>query len=352
MASLDNKVRFFDIEEVKNQVLNLINRNARIFKFLDRTFNANKKNFLSLIDFIIEKHKPNNSFQFEITGDLLSPDIIDYINEKAPRNLFRFEIGIQSTNIKTNLSVGRVQNNEKLFANIKKIQDANIIDLHLDLIAGLPYEDLESFEKTFNDVIALKPKELQLGFLKLLYGTRLHIEASKYNYLWDEKAPYEVINNDFMSSEDISKIHQAEDAFEEYYNKGIMSKSMQIIIDNEISPYSFFYQLGEKDYKNKGLENLFKKLDEFVFDKIYYREIHKMLIYEYLLYYNLKPKAWWNNSLSKQERNSILRILVECGRINYNIGDLYKYSLLVEFEDSYILAFYKPNEKNVIVIEK
>ena len=77
-----------------------------------------------------------------------------------------------------------------------------------------------------------------------------------------------------------------------------------------------------------------------------------MLIYEYLLYYNLKPKAWWNNSLSKQERNSILRILVECGRINYNIGDLYKYSLLVEFEDSYILAFYKPNEKNVIVIEK
>ena len=98
MASLDNKVRFFNIEEIKNQILILLNRGARVFKFLDRTFNANKKHFIDLIDFIILNHNEDNSFQFEITGDLLDPSIIDYINEKAPKNLFRFEIGIQSTN--------------------------------------------------------------------------------------------------------------------------------------------------------------------------------------------------------------------------------------------------------------
>ena len=158
MASLDNKLRFFDIEEIKKEVLLLINKGGRVFKFLDRTFNANKKNFLSLIDFIILHHKENNSFQFEITGDLLDDDVIRYINEKAPKNLFRFEIGIQSTNVKANKAVYRIQNNEKLFHNIKLIQDANIIDLHLDLIAGLPYEDYSSFRNTFNEVLSLRPK--------------------------------------------------------------------------------------------------------------------------------------------------------------------------------------------------
>ena len=111
MASLDNKLRFFDIEEIKSEVLKLINQGGRIFKFLDRTFNANKKNFLSLIDFIIKHHKENNSFQFEITGDLLDDEIIKYINQNAPKNLFRFEIGIQSTNINANKAVYRIQNN-------------------------------------------------------------------------------------------------------------------------------------------------------------------------------------------------------------------------------------------------
>ena len=115
MASLDNKLRYFDIEKIKDELLILINNGGKVFKFLDRTFNANKNNFISLIDFIIKNHKQNNSFQFEITGDLLEKDVIEYINKNAPKNLFRFEIGIQSTNIKANKAVYRIQNNEKLF---------------------------------------------------------------------------------------------------------------------------------------------------------------------------------------------------------------------------------------------
>lgn len=352
MASLDNKVRFFNIEEIKRQILLLSNKGARVFKFLDRTFNANKKNFISLIDYIIEIHKDYQSYQFEITGDLLSTEIIDYINQRAPKNLFRFEIGIQSTNIKTNLSVGRIQNNEKLFNNIKKIQDANIIDLHLDLIAGLPYEDYASFEKTFNDVIALKPKELQLGFLKLLHGTPLLHDADKYNYKWNKNAPYDIISNNYMSEYDIKEIHLTEDAFEAYYNNDYMKKSLHLIIDKENSPFNFFHNLGKLYQKGKGLENMFYTIDQFIKNKDYYQQVHKQLIIDYLNYYNLKPKAWWNEKIDKSQRNNILRELHESNKINVELIDLYKYSLFINLNDYYIIALYKPNNKQIIEIKK
>ncbi len=352
MASLDNKVRFFNIEEIKYQIKNLQDRGAKVFKFLDRTFNANKKNFINLIDFIISTSNDNQSYQFEITGDLLSTEIIDYINNNAPKNLFRFEIGIQSTNIKTNLSVGRIQNNQKLFDNIKRIQDASIIDLHLDLIAGLPYEDYKSFENTFNEVLALKPKELQLGFLKLLHGTSLYNEANKYNYVWDDLAPYEVIENDFLTKEDIKHIHYAEDSFDHYYNNGIMPNTMSIILDNEINPFKFFHDLGMLNFKHKGLEHLFKTIDDFVKNKEYYNNFHKNIILDYLNYFNLKPKAWWYEVLNPKEKNNILRYLIDNNYINEKIIDLYKYSILVNLDKCYIIGLYKPNNKKIYVIDK
>lgn len=348
MASLDNKVRFFDIEKIKTEILNLNKKGARVYKFLDRTFNANKKNFINLIDFIIENHTNGQSYQFEITGDLLDPDIIEYINKKAPQNLFRFEIGIQSTNIKTNLSVGRIQNNEKLFNNINLIQDANIIDLHLDLIAGLPYEDYLTFTKTFNDVVALKPKELQLGFLKLLYGTALYKEAKKYNYIWQNEAPYEVISNDFLSIEDIKEIHITEDAFETYYNQGIMPRAIRFIVDNENNPFEFFHQLGYQNFKRKPLEKIFRIIDDFTKNKNYYQELHTLLIKDYLAYFNVKPKAWWDEALMPKERNNLIRLLFETNKLNFSLTDLYKYSLIVKLKEKIILAIFLPNHKEIL----
>ncbi len=352
MASLDNKVRFFNIEEIKEQISLLQAKGAKVYKFLDRTFNANKKNFLGLIDFIILNHKENESYQFEITGDLLSSDIIDYINEKSPKNLFRFEIGIQSTNIKANLAVGRIQNNEKLFNNIIRIQNANVIDLHLDLIAGLPYEDYNSFINTFNEVLKLRPKELQLGFLKLLYGTRLYSEANNYHYKWMDKAPYEIIENDYLSKEDIINIHYAEDSFDHYYNSGIMKNSMNVILDNENNPFMFFHDLGLLDFKHKGLENQFRVIDDFIKNKIYYNLFHKTIIMDYLNYFNLKPKAWWDEKISHKDKNNILRLIFNNNLINIALEDLYKYSLLVNLNNDYILAIYKPNIKIIKIINK
>lgn len=351
MASLDNKLRFFDIELIKKEIIKLQNRKAKTFKFLDRTFNANKK-FIELIDFIVDNHKINDSYQFEITGDLLKTEYIQYINQKAPKNLIRFEIGIQSTNYETNLSVGRIQNNEVLFRNINLIQDANIIDLHLDLIAGLPLEDYKSFEKTFNDVIALRPKELQLGFLKLLFGTRLHKEAHKYEYLWDECAPYEIKSNKYLSCEDIKNIHIVEDTFEKYYNSQIMPNAMKIILDNEDNHFDFFYSFGLNLHNITTLENRFKEIDNYIMSKPYYTLFHKAIIIDYLNYYNLRPKAWWNELIDKKNKNNILRKIHEEYNLDIPLIDLYKYSLVIDLNEDYILAVYKPNQKIILNFKK
>ena len=353
MASLDNKLRFFDIEEIKNEVLRLINQGGRIFKFLDRTFNANKKNFLSLIDFIIKHHKENNSFQFEITGDLLDDEIIKYINQNAPKNLFRFEIGIQSTNINANKAVYRIQNNEKLFHNIKLIQDANIIDLHLDLIAGLPYEDYDSFKNTFNEVLSLRPKELQLGFLKLLKGTKLYEEKDKYGYIFNENAPYDIISNDFMSIEDIKNIHILEDVFERYYNNTYYKVSINYILDNIDNPFDFFFELGKKELKSKRLQDTFKLLDDFVFTKkINYDEFHKLLILDYLNIHNIKPTCFWNEKISPKEKNELLRNYKENNLLSEDLNILYKYSLVIPLKNEVIIAIYKDNKRKIYTLKK
>lgn len=353
MASLDNKLRFFDIEEIKSEVLKLINQGGRIFKFLDRTFNANKKNFLSLIDFIIKHHKENNSFQFEITGDLLDDEIIKYINQNAPKNLFRFEIGIQSTNINANKAVYRIQNNEKLFHNIKLIQDGNIIDLHLDLIAGLPYEDYASFKNTFNEVLSLRPKELQLGFLKLLKGTKLYEEKDKYGYIFNESAPYDIISNDFMSIEDIKNIHLLEDAFERYYNNTYYKISINYILDNIDNPFDFFFELGNKELKSKRLQDTFKLLDDFIKNKnINYDEFHKLLILDYLNIHNIKPTCFWDEKISPKEKNELLRNYKEKNLLSEDLSTLYKYSLVIPLKNEVIIAIYKDNKRKIYTLKK
>lgn len=349
MASLDNKLRFFDIEEIKRQILALINKGGKTFKFLDRTFNAHKKNFISLIDFIILHHKPNNSFQFEITGDLLDDDIINYINEHAPKNLFRFEIGIQSTNIKANKAVYRIQNNEKLFHNIKLIQDKGIIDLHLDLIAGLPYEDYNSFINTFNEVLSLRPKELQLGFLKLLKGTKLYEEKEKYGYKFNSSSPYDIISNTFLSKEEIEKIHIAEDAFDRFYNKGYYKTAINYVLDNVDNAYLFFYNLGLIEITSTKLEDTFKLLDNFVKNniKLDYDEFHKLLIIDYLNCYNIKPASWWDERITPKDKNEVLRNLYENKKLNYDLNTLYKYSLVIPLKKNIIVVIYKNNTKDL-----
>lgn len=354
MASLDNKLRFFSIEEIKRQVLLLIQKGGKTFKFLDRTFNANKKNFIDLIDFIIKHHKENNSFQFEITGDLLDDDIINYINTNAPKNLFRFEIGIQSTNLKANKAVYRIQNNEKLFHNIKVIQEKNIIDLHLDLIAGLPYEDYDSFIKTFNEVLSLRPKELQLGFLKLLKGTKLYEEKEMYGYKFNNSSPYDIISNNFLSEKDIFNIHIVEDAFDYYYNKDYFKNSINFILDNISNPFEFFFQLGKIPQESKRLENTFRVLDTFIKHHypLIYDHFHELVIIDYLNCFTIKPGSWWEETILPKDKNNLIRLYHKNELNKLDINILYKYSLVIPLRHTILIALYINNKLTLYKIKR
>jgi radical SAM superfamily enzyme YgiQ (UPF0313 family) len=168
LASLDNKVRYLPIPTIKQNLLYLM-QHGKVIKFLDRTFNVKKDFTLDMFQFILDNHQPGNIFQFEITADIVHPDIIKYIQEKVPKGLFRFEIGIQTVNQKANLEVSRKQNFDKTSGIICQLRD--YVEMHLDLIVGLPLDYLSDIAYSFEQVFALHPPELQLGFLKFLKGT-------------------------------------------------------------------------------------------------------------------------------------------------------------------------------------
>lgn len=339
LSSLEKTVRFFDLDKVKEAILYLMSNGSKIIKFLDRTFNANK-NTLELLDFIIKNNNSKTVFQFEITGDVLDPKIIEYLNLNAPKGLFRFEIGIQSINEATNLLVDRFQDTNKLFSNIKKIQDGNIIDLHLDLIAGLPNEDLDSFIHTFNEVFKLGAKELQLGFLKMLRGTKIRIQAKKYDYEFDELPPYQITRNNVLDTEDIDVIHNVEHMLEIYHNKGYFKENMHNILLNKKNVFMFLssidshYKENSLALKNYQIEDVYKNIFPLLSDRETF-----LIKQDYLRRSKIKPKLFFPVIRDKDTRKQVFTYVAKNNKININ--ELYKNSVVIEFENEYFVIIYK-----------
>ncbi len=339
-ASLDNNLRFFPLENVLNILLELMKRKAKIVKFLDRTFNANKEYMISILKFINENNICT-TFQFEIVIDRLSDDVIEFIN-KLDHKFLRFEIGIQTTNNSVNKNVDRYQNMDKVKHNITLLNNTKNIDLHVDLIAGLPGETKEMFIKSFNETFYLRCKELQLGFLKFLKGTKLMSLINEYGYEYTEKSPYEVIRNSTMSTTDLDEIKKVEKGLNYYYNSYRFINTFNYLFDNNLidNPYYFFLRLSD-DINNLQLYNLFIHIDN-IFKEIYineYQNLHYELIKDYLLNHLVKPKRWWD-TLSKEERNKIFPILID--KINgINIHDLYEYSIVINNHNKYFIIVYK-----------
>ena len=195
-ASLDNLVRYFPLEKVLNILYTLMINKTKVVKFLDRTFNANYEYMMQILDFI-DMHNICTVFQFEVVGELIKEETINRISKLKSKYL-RFEIGIQSTNNIVNEAVCRRQNMDKLKKNIYLLNKTNKVDLHIDLIAGLPYETKESFINSFNEAFLLRGKELQLGFLKFLRGTKMLDMVDEHEYKYSSKAPYEIISNKYL----------------------------------------------------------------------------------------------------------------------------------------------------------
>ena len=320
LSSIEVGVRYFDMERNKQDLLYLIASGAKLIKFVDRTFNIRREYAMEIFEFLIRNHQ-GCVFQFEITADIMRPEVLDYLAEHAPPHTFRFEIGVQSTNDLTNDLVERRQNFSKLSRTVTKIKESGKIAQHLDLIAGLPEEDYASFRKTFNDVFALQPEEMQLGFLKMLRGTGMRRDADKYGYIYMDHAPYEILGNSILPFTDLVKIKRVEDVLEKYWNAHRMDHTLNYLIAQAFpSAFDFFQQFGdyweERGWQKIGhqLEDLFSRLQQF----LYYRTTEHMEVIEglmkldYFLNHKYKPrKIWWEFSLNKVKQAALLKRLAD-----------------------------------------
>ncbi|MGG1678946.1 B12-binding domain-containing radical SAM protein [Neobacillus sp. NRS-1170] len=382
LSSIEVGVRYFDREKIKDDIRFLMTNGAKTIKFVDRTFNISRSYAMEMFRFLIDEHLPGTVFQFEITADIMRPEVIEFLNQEAPEGLFRFEIGVQSTNDYTNELVMRKQNFAKLTRTVTMVKEGGKIDQHLDLIAGLPEEDYASFRKTFNDVFEMRPEELQLGFLKMLRGTGLRLRAAEHQYVYMDHSPYEILSNNVLSFDDIVRIKQVEDVLEKYWNDHRMDHTVEYLVTKVFpSPFDFFQEFGsywdEQGWSRIGhqLEDLFRRLHSFLEHKsIENLDVAAGLMkYDYLKHHKYKPrKPWWEATFNKNERTQVYKQIAENPsllgetfiKLELNEKELYKHTMLEKLSfdlssylatgeinkvPSYLLAYFDPAKNQTLI---
>lgn len=323
LASLDNKVRYLPNETIKSHLLYLMNH-GRTIKFLDRTFNIKKDFTIDIFKFILEHHQPENVFQFEITADIVHPDIIKFIDENVPKGLFRFEIGIQTVNQKANLEVSRKQNFEKTTSIIQALQHK--IEMHLDLIVGLPLDEWSDIKFSIEEVFKLYAPELQLGFLKFLKGTPVREKYEQHGFKFDSLPPYQIIESNYLSKEELEKITKLEHALEIYWNGKKTIRTLKYITEN-YSIFDFLLGLGTyfgevSNYHKYSLTDIFSIITTYAEVNFPNDEVLKQLIaVDYYLHHKVKPQELFLNEIERTEKVSI----IENNKLNHH---KYRYIIL------------------------
>ncbi len=252
-------MRFFDMEYVTENLILLANSGTKTIKFVDRTFNADRRRAIEIWKFIISgsgRLFPKDvCFHFELSGDLIDNETLDVIGH-APVGLFQFEIGIQSFCEKTIDSIHRVTKSDDLKHKISQLVSVGNSHIHTDLIAGLPYEGYEDFKYSFNEAYLLKSDMLQLGFLKILHGTELEDKADVYGLKFHKNPPYEVYETPWLPCEDIKKLKIVEKALDRLHNSGRFKRTIGFCMQIFNSPFDFFYEAGLATNSAVGLDNL------------------------------------------------------------------------------------------------
>ncbi len=251
ISSTFEGVRCFSLERVKRDLAKLIDAKVKQIKFVDRTFNCNRSRAMEILKFVVDNAGETN-FHFEAGGDLFDDEMLRLLSQ-VPKGLIQFEIGIQTVNEKAAASVNRRTNLNKLFDNIEKLRSQNNIHLHLDIIAGLPWEDYESFGRSFDYVYALKPHQLQLGFLKLLKGSAIREDAEQHLYRFKSYPPYEVLCNKYISYDEIIELKGIEDMVEKYYNSGKFQRTLKYAVSNYFDSAFEFYRSFNMYVQDKEL---------------------------------------------------------------------------------------------------
>lgn len=243
LSSVDKCLRFRDLDLVKKELQFFIDAEVPQVKFVDRTFNCNHKHAMEIWKYLMEHDKAVTNFHFEVAADLLNEEELELIGQMRP-GLIQLEIGVQSTNEETIKEIRRTMRFSEVSRIVKRIKQNKNVHQHLDLIAGLPYEDLERFKTSFDDVYRLYPEQLQLGFLKVLKGSYMEEQKQAYGLVHQSMPPYEVLGTKWLSYEDVLELKMVEEMVEVYYNSGQFAYTLRQLEKEFDSPYQMYYQLG------------------------------------------------------------------------------------------------------------
>ncbi len=297
LSSIDRRLRFRDLVLVKKELQFFLDNKVPQVKFVDRTFNCRHSHAMEIWKYILEHDNGVTNFHFEVSADLFTEEELKLLGQMRP-GLVQLEIGVQSANPQTLKAIRRKTDLQKLENAVAGIKEKENIHQHLDLIAGLPWEDYESFRRSFNCVYKMKPDQLQLGFLKVLKGSAMEKEAKEYGMIFKTREPYEILSTKWLSYEEILKLKMVESMVEVYYNSGQFQHTLNWIMRFYEDAFSFFESLG-RFYEKKGYGEIshsrirrYEILLEFLREetKIPEAEASQKMIYDLYLRENLKKR--------------------------------------------------------------
>ena len=309
LSSIDKKLRFRDTETVKKELQFFIDNKVPQVKFVDRTFNCKHDHAMAIWKYINEHDNGVTNFHFEISADLLREEELQEMSTMRP-GLIQLEIGVQSTNPDTIKAIHRTMDFEKLKGIVDRIHSFGNIHQHLDLIAGLPYEDYDSFRHSFNDVYALKPQQLQLGFLKVLKGSNMMEMCREYGIVYKTQEPYEVLSTKWLDYDHVLKLKTVENMVEVYYNSGQFQNTLEYLEKFFPDAFSIYERLGsfymEKGYGDVSHTRMrrYEILLEFLEDvpEISVDQVKDQMVYDLYLRENLKSRPGFARDQKPFER--------------------------------------------------
>ncbi|MGI6093205.1 MAG: DUF4080 domain-containing protein [Negativicutes bacterium] len=323
LSSVTAGVRYYSLARVFKDLQYFVDHNVRQVKFVDRTFNANKQHYLPILKFLA-KQECRTNFHFEIAADILDDEVIEFL-KTVPKGRFQFEVGIQSTNEQTLNEIRRNNNWPKIVSTVSKVLSYGNIHMHLDLIVGLPYEDMDKFRKSFNDIFKLAPDMLQIGFLKLLKGSGVRNRAQQHGYIYMDIPPYEVLSNKYMGYNEFRELKLLEDLFNHLYNSGRFRRTLPFLINEKFDGDAFvlfrsltaYWESNGLHMKAQSVKSLFEHIKGFcarILDNKQFKSLLDLLKFDALMSDNgnIRPEflSWnydkWNDEKSAFWRNEML----------------------------------------------
>ncbi|MCM1990615.1 B12-binding domain-containing radical SAM protein [Oceanirhabdus seepicola] len=339
------KLRFLNVERVKKELKYLSDKGVHLVKFVDRTFNSDRVFSRELWTYLGEMNT-DTKFHFEISADLLRDEDIEIL-KRSPKDRFQFEVGVQSTDKAVLKNINRMAEFSKIAENVKKVKECGNIMQHLDLIAGLPGEDFETFKKSFNDVYEIRPDEIQLGFLKLIKGSPMRAEAEKWEMKYSPYQPYEILQTKHISYRELLKLKKIEAMVNKYYNSGKFENIIKFFEKKFETPFDFYYELGmffenrgyfSRNISSKDYYKVFLEFgDNIAEEKMY--ALKEIVKYDYLLF---NKKRYVPEFLNRLNDKKFMNECKEYVKVNY--PDIDRNSINIEKYEIDILSFIHNDE--------